>query len=60
MNKVNALFTYGTLQPGEVAEHYLNQISGTWHDPYVYGKYTTNLDIDYPIIKLDLKRKNNG
>ena len=32
MNKVNALFTYGTLQPGEAAEHYLNQISGTWYD----------------------------
>ena len=55
MNKVNALFTYGTLQPGEVAEHYLNQISGTWHDAYVYGKCIKNLDIDYPIIKLDLE-----
>ena len=60
MNKVNALFAYGTLQPGEEADHYLKQISGTWHDAYVYGKYITNLDIDYPIIKLDLKRKNNG
>lgn len=55
MNKVNALFTYGTLQPGEAAEHYLNQISGTWYDAYVFGKYIINLDINYPIIQLDLK-----
>jgi len=55
MSKIFALFTYGTLQPGKEADHYLKQISGTWHDAYVFGKYITTLDIDYPIIQLDLK-----
>jgi len=55
MSKIFALFAYGTLQPGKEADHYLKQISGTWHDAYVFGKYITTLDIDYPIIQLDLK-----
>jgi gamma-glutamylcyclotransferase (GGCT)/AIG2-like uncharacterized protein YtfP len=55
MNKLCALFAYGTLKPGEEAQHYLNQIAGIWHDAYVFGKYITTLDIDYPIIQLDLK-----
>lgn len=57
MNKLNALFTYGTLQPGEEADHYLKQISGTWHDAYVLGKYISDSKIGYPAIQLNAKGK---
>ena len=57
MNKVNALFTYGTLQPGEEADHYLKQISGSWHDAYVLGKYISDSKIGYPAIQLNAKGK---
>ena len=53
MNKLCALFAYGTLKPGEEAQHYLNQITRIWYDVYIFGRYVTNLSINYPAIQLD-------
>lgn len=50
---IDAIFTYGTLKPGEEANHYLNHINGTWHHAYVFGHWINDSKIGYPVIKLD-------
>lgn len=50
---INALFTYGTLKPGEEAEHYLNKIKGSWCNAYTIGRWIKDSGIGYPVIKLD-------
>ena len=52
---MNCLFTYGTLKPGNEANHFLNSINGTWFDGYVLGNWITDSEIKYPIIELNEK-----
>ena len=49
------LFTYGTLKPGNEANHFLKSINGTWFDGYVLGNWIKNSEIKYPIIELNEK-----
>ena len=50
---INALFTYGTLKPGEEANYLLQKTKGSWLNAYVKGNWITNSKIGYPVIKLD-------
>tara|TARA_B100000963_G_scaffold357876_1_gene381090 strand:- start:1658 stop:1984 length:327 start_codon:yes stop_codon:yes gene_type:complete len=50
---INYLFVYGTLKPGGEANHYFDQIQGSWFDAYCFGNWVDDIDIGYPIISLN-------
>lgn len=56
MDQPNALFVYGSLQPGAENEGYLKHFKGSWKQAYVLGNLVTEgwgSQIGFPAIKID-------
>ena len=55
MNKIEHLFVYGTLAPGQPNEHILREINGQWHRAKVVGTLHEEgwgAEMGFPGIKL--------
>ena len=56
MNQPNALFVYGSLQPGAENDSYLKHIKGTWKQGYVLGNLVTEgwgSQIGFPALRVN-------